>query len=561
MVTTASYKKSLSKRFKFITSINWALLLSVASHGLFFAAILPQLNLNPNAKRNSDSFSNTPVIELNRLEQTRLPDLTPRRFFNWEGINTLPNLNDRLPNIPGANQSSSFQFPLIDNTNSAIANIPPPPSLLPTPIYLPKPSPLPPPPPINAEASKNLPPNINFDDSIDEKTIDLNAGIKNNQSEIRAKLFPVIPEGAIPSPREFINRHNSKVQTNNGESSSSNDQSSENNNLSATNLSRRLPSVDSKNTTLSESIKQHSENTSLEEARKNYVSWAAEDARTGKPKERTLVGVYPKDACIRRLEGNTTYGVMVNPQGKVINTKLIKSSGYPIFNNQALKQIQAHSFANDTGANQPYHVYVNFNYDAGVCPSLSLSNLGKIPASKPMKTPSIVDTPQPKTASPEKGQNQNISNDEETNTQPTPNKPETQNESSSSSSELPVKPEAQAQPEPKVEIKTQPNSSSSQSSEIQPDVNIDNSSSSAATETSNSSPSAPTEASIESQPKSETETTPSPVKVKLNPANRTYIKPSDANIITPKSTPENNQPTTTNFGTSQPDSQPSNTIE
>lgn len=90
-----------------------------------------------------------------------------------------------------------------------------------------------------------------------------------------------------------------------------------------------------------------------------------------------------KMPVLKKLEGTTTYGVVVNSMGNVVDTQLIKSSGYNLFNEQALKQINARQFENTGNGNIPYHVYVNFQYDTKVCPSVSLSNLGNVPQSSP----------------------------------------------------------------------------------------------------------------------------------------------------------------------------------
>jgi TonB family protein len=127
-------------------------------------------------------------------------------------------------------------------------------------------------------------------------------------------------------------------------------------------------------------------NTTNEEARKNYVAWL-KNVRDVKPEQVNLTGVYPQDACIRKLEGSAAYGVTVNPQGKVTDSQLIKSAGYPLFNQQALQQIQARSFVNATGNPKAFHVYVNFDYNPDICPSLTLSRIKAGPI-KPPSNPS-----------------------------------------------------------------------------------------------------------------------------------------------------------------------------
>ncbi len=399
MVATASRKTSSLKRKNFWASINLPLLTSLACHGLFFLAILPKLQLNSNGMGNGNSLSSTPVIELNSIEQTRLPDLTPPNLLNWDNIYPLPNLNSQLPNLPQPNfplpdvNTNSFQFPLINNSNSAIANLPPPPSIPSAPIYrpnyplnlnLPQPPVLLPPPPLNSSAIADLPPSLDLDNSTKEK-----------EAEIREKLFPVKPEKDNSSPRELINSQTETVAKNPNSTPPLPPQPEKNSQSEESTVAMTSPPIKPSYQKLSQSLQKEDKNTSDENARKNYVAFTT-DVKAGIPKEENLQGVYPRDACIRRLEGTTTYGVTVNAQGKVTDTKLIKSSGYPVFNNQALKQIQGRNFANKTGTTQAYHVYVNFKYNPDICPSLSLSNLGKFPPKSPPPTSTPVDSSTPK---------------------------------------------------------------------------------------------------------------------------------------------------------------------
>ena len=120
-----------------------------------------------------------------------------------------------------------------------------------------------------------------------------------------------------------------------------------------------------------EEIRKDESNTTEEQARKNYVSWVAAVEQVN-PEQITITGTYPKDACLKKLQGTTVYGVLVDTSGKVIDWNLIQSAGYPIFNEQAKKDIQSKGLSNQTGNSKPYRVDVKFGYNEETCPSLSV---------------------------------------------------------------------------------------------------------------------------------------------------------------------------------------------
>jgi TonB family protein len=91
------------------------------------------------------------------------------------------------------------------------------------------------------------------------------------------------------------------------------------------------------------------------------------------PTKIDLPGEYPRDGCIKKIQGDTQYGVLVNPEGTIINLYLIQSAGYSLLNEQAAQQIQAYKFS-AANAIQPYLVTVKFTYNTDLCPSLSLSH-------------------------------------------------------------------------------------------------------------------------------------------------------------------------------------------
>ncbi|NCO76674.1 MAG: TonB family protein [Cyanobacteria bacterium] len=398
MVTTTSSNILSSQANKIIKEINWPLLGSITAHGLFFTLIFPQWNHQSKSDNNTNNFGSTSVVQLNSIEQTRLPNLNPQNSFNWDTINPLPTTSQQLPSLneinipPIPTDNSGFPPPNFDS--SVFMNLPSPPSLPPV-SFSPSPyssssnyppvdysynppsnstsSYLPPPPPLNQNTIATSPPNIDFNTPVNGRVIDVTADPQEEvNQEIRQKIFANSEMQITANPRDIINGRINQTYT----------QTDSNGNITI------IPPSEAKfRNNIAAAIQQQSENTSDEDARKNYVAWAKE-VQTVTPKQLSFAGIYPKDACIGKLEGTATYGVTVNSTGNVVNTQLIKSSGYPLFNNQALRQIQSRNFANDSGSNQPYHVYVNFNYDSQICPSLSLSNLGETSSPTPNITPS-----------------------------------------------------------------------------------------------------------------------------------------------------------------------------
>ena len=374
MVYTAGLNRLQKKIF---LPGNFSLLASVGLHGVLLGVVLPKWHVEAQPKRDS-TLTNTPVIELNEFEQTRLPNLS------WSKGNLLTQLPPPNTQIP------HFSTPPIDN--STISNFTLHPSLTPFSNYspnIPTSDTLPPPPPpraITPQAIATILPDI-------ENKL---ANIQSSEQEelnlkTRASLFPSLENYEPIDPRELINLNHSPNQPNqetpmavNPPNSTRNESESGNNQVTLSSPPATPPPY----LGLTSMLQADTSNTTNEEARKNYVAWL-EEVRDVKPEQVTLIGVYPQDACIRKLEGSAAYGVTVNPQGKVTDSQLIKSAGYPLFNQQGLKQIQARSFANTTSNPKAFHVYVNFSYNPDICPSLTLSRV-KAP---PVKPPSNLNFP------------------------------------------------------------------------------------------------------------------------------------------------------------------------
>lgn len=188
-------------------------------------------------------------------------------------------------------------------------------------------------------------------------------------------------------------------------------------------------------------------NTSDEEARKNLVEWMAlvKDTLPKKeviPEAITVSATYPKDACIKKLEGTTVFGILVGADGEVTNAQLIQSAGYGILNQQALEDIQFRKFNNQTGTTKPYQVKVAFDYDKGNCPSLAVfQETANQPVPAKPNTASgenaaannpVIVVPKPETPSNNSANNNSTDNNTDNNrTVSVPVKPNTARENSS----------------------------------------------------------------------------------------------------------------------------------
>ena len=112
-------------------------------------------------------------------------------------------------------------------------------------------------------------------------------------------------------------------------------------------------------------------------AQRNYVDWLSKIERA-EPIPTTIAGTYPRDACIRRLEGTSVYGVIVDGTNTVVAIDLLKGAEYPVFNEQAARDIKKNKFEarpEETERVRPYTVTVNYEYDADICPSLTLPSI------------------------------------------------------------------------------------------------------------------------------------------------------------------------------------------
>ncbi len=313
----ASIIQTLPAKLLQPTSI--AIFASIGIHALMLGVALPSLLMFSSEQQMT--ARTVRILELTPAEQNRLPDFS---------VPPPPSNVPPFPNTPIFNPIKALPLPPFPNFKT----FPLPPVRVT----------LPPPPPFTARNSPTE----------SEKPIN------------RLPTFPSVPS-PIP-PRELINSQREEIAANSDTESNSPPTPPTNADIVAQRQQKLVARIRQRR----ESLQADKTNTTNEEATKNYVNWLVA-MEADKPKELNITGTYPKDACLRKLQGTTAYGVLVDAEGKVTNLQLVKSAGYPILNQQAQKDIESHSFENQTDQPKPYFVNVNFEYDAEICPSLAVT--------------------------------------------------------------------------------------------------------------------------------------------------------------------------------------------
>ena len=397
-----SYESKLDNHSgKFISPTQLCLLLSVGIHLLILKFGLPTIRFNNDSGRREVS-----IIELNPEQQSRLPDLYPQLDTpDIPNISNLPEPDNSIPAAPFAIPPSLIPG-IGDSSNLPALTIPPPPE-----FNLP---PLPPQtditlPPIGDLSALPLPPQIDPSDfRVDPIELPPNTG------EVTPKPSDSPPETQPTTPPEPETEETPEPQPQ----------------LTPEQIAAiKLANSQERIQKLRQSLTQTDAGTTDEDARKNYVAWLAKIEEI-EPEKIEIEGTYPRDACIKRLEGTSVFGVVTNEQGQVVALDLIKGAKYALFNQQASQELSDRTLDNPTDKPKPYQVTVNYKYDAEICPSLtlpSIRNQEQQPEPQPQAAPEAEIDPKP---------------EPETNPQPQV-KP-------------PVQPEAEPEPEPKAETTSEP---------------------------------------------------------------------------------------------------------
>lgn len=346
-----SYESKLDHQSgKLINPAQLSLLLSIVLHLLVLKFGLPTIEFN-----NDSGTREVSIIELNQEQQSRLPDLYPQlETPDIPDINNLPPIDNSDPAAPFAIPRSLFPG-IGDSAGLPPLDIPPPPNFnfpdLPpiTDITLP---------PIGDLSNLPLPPEIDpLDFQVDPSKLPPTPEKKPEKPPTSENPPPQQPKkppqtATKPEPKPITEPEPTPQEI----------------------AAKKAEDSQKRVRNLSQSLKKAEAATTDEDARKNYIAWLAK-IREIKPKAIEVKGTYPRDACIRRLKGSSIYGVVVDTKGKVVALDLIKGAKYPVFDEQASREISSSILDNDTEKPKPYQVKVNYEYDAEICPSLTLPSI------------------------------------------------------------------------------------------------------------------------------------------------------------------------------------------
>jgi outer membrane biosynthesis protein TonB len=377
-----SYESQLDNQSgKLINPTKLCLLLSVILHLLALKFGLPTFKFN-----NDDSKREVAIIELDAEQQARLPDLEPQ--LNLQDLANAP----LPPNLlPGVADPSSLP-PLI---------VPPPPS-----FDFP---PLPPVndinlPPVGDWSNLPLPPQINPSDfKVEPIKLPPNIGklpqpptspakIKNPSNPSKDNKVPSLPRN---QPDNISANNPSNSVKNNPNNISGNNPEIPSQDTPEMIAAQKVTTSQQRILSLRQSLSPTKQGTSNKEATNNYLVWVTK-VNNPRPEEIEINGIYPRDACIVKLQGVSSFGVLVNPEGKVVDLDLLKGSKYPIFNQQAVQDLSSTVLPNDTKKPKPYQVEVKYEYDDKICPSLTLPIPGaKKKTTAPVPTPAPAPKPKP----------------------------------------------------------------------------------------------------------------------------------------------------------------------
>lgn len=449
-----------------------AVMASIGIH-LILGATLPYLLPALSREDEAESRRTVELLELNPEDLGNLPaiasplDLPPLpplpENFDPEQFQSLPplpsDLSTPLSQLPEPSVSSRYKFPLV-----------PLPSLRPSQRLARRSIPLP-------STSRATQPQLQ-DESLppeesQAETPETEYEIAKN-SGVQIPVFRTAPPGIIPSnvapPEESDTEP--RARGNSGEPSEANENAEppvDPAQLYARHreqvLAQRVKELQRRRAALRRS----NENTSDEAARRNLTAWAAEQARqeneetqerftswikelrNGQAPKLNFTPSYPKEACVQKLEGQTLVGALLNPNGSVAESPvLIRSSGYPLFDQKALEAVQSRRFSNETGQKQPYLVDVTFKYNEETCPDLSVPE--ESAAEQP--EPSTEESPEPSTEeSPAPSAQESPEPSTEESPEPSAEQsPEPSTEQSvEQSTEEPPEPSAEESPEPSAE--------------------------------------------------------------------------------------------------------------
>jgi TonB family protein len=369
---TSFYLDSENPGNKLINARNFAIAASIGIHGLILAAIVPNMSGSIRDNPTPKDLRDVGVVELNSFERSRLPDLNPSALAN---VPTNDNAISALPELPPLGS--------LDTALPPLSSISPPPSL-PSLPSLPSSYSLPPlnvysPPTASLPSRRNFLPSYPTNLPAPPSTPTISSNTRPPSSNFRPNFDPyrdtLTPNGLRQAPRDASeqarDRLNDPVAINGTPSGDSD-------------LARqRARTLWDEMQQRERELQADQSNTTNDEAMRNQVNWLARVKETNpgalndlaNPDRSTrgitvvsLTGNYPVPACDRKLAGTAIYGVTVNGGGAQISEpELIKSSGYPILNQQAAREVRSTRFNNPGGEGRIYQVKVSFAPTPDVC--------------------------------------------------------------------------------------------------------------------------------------------------------------------------------------------------
>jgi hypothetical protein len=333
-------------------------LASLGAHGLFFLA-LPFLPYTTTKAKEPEIKRSVGVVQLTPEEQKRLPDFATASPIQLPPLARPPKSDNDLFSLNPPKLPASSSLPPVDAL----------PSLPPLPIFIPQAPPEPVP----------LPP----------LTVQIPAAPRPRPARPAPSATPapaptVTPSTAAesPSPQVAVEPGPQSPQANNSETSQN----------QAANPSPEQQAAQPSPTVRTEAqIRQdllarqaelrqlytfNSAGTSVKEGNFAFLGWYREifgkDYGEGetKPKQEEIVSDYPRTACPLKQSRSAVIGAVIDTNNKLVgDPKVLQSSGYPLFNNAALKAVKSYVFNNSTGNQQPYLIRVQFNYSEKNCPA------------------------------------------------------------------------------------------------------------------------------------------------------------------------------------------------
>ncbi|MBW4468692.1 MAG: hypothetical protein KME07_24975 [Pegethrix bostrychoides GSE-TBD4-15B] len=329
-----------------------AAIASLLAHGLLFAA-LPLLPRQEVRAKEADIKDPVSITELTPAEQSRLPDMV-----------TLPPVE--LPPISSAPKNGSlFTLPSLSQPNTR-TSITPSDSLLapppPLPIFIP---PILPPTQFPSFSTIQIPPAQPAPvRPVQPQASDSPAAMP---SPSLSPAAPVSPSAAADSPpaspsAEDLNPDQVAAQPEPQPSPARTEADIQQDLIARQQELRELYTF-------------RPEGTSVEAANSSFLSWYGEamgkDYGEGEaePTQEEVTADYLKVGCPLKKTQRAVVGVVVDAESQIVgDPRLLKSSGYGLFNQEALQVAKAHEFKNESGGNQVYLLGVNFKYSEEVCP-------------------------------------------------------------------------------------------------------------------------------------------------------------------------------------------------